>query len=215
MSDDAQLDKPMVVNWALAELGLAPSFSVDDATGLGRNVAIFWPRAVGHCFGLHDWTFCRRTFKLSRQSAEPATGFRYGYDLPGSVIGPPMRVLSDPRSQQPLRNRRIEGATLYCDEDQAWAVFKVPVDVALWDWQWANAFAMALAHYLTVPLTQDTDMAEAKYVLAFGSRSEGGTGGVFGRLIAQDRAAEPLGAPMFADTPLLGGRGTDAWYGRW
>lgn len=213
MSDDAQLDKPMIVNWALAELGLAPAFTIDDATGLGRNVAIFWPRAVGHCFGLADWPFCRRTFKLTRQAAAPVTGYRYGFDLPGGVIGSPVKTLADPRSLQPLRDKRIEGQTLYCDEDQAYAVFKVPVDIALWDWQWANAFAIALAHYLAVPLTQDVDLAEQKKRDAFGTPSEGGTGGVFGRMIAQYVAAEPVGAPMLAGAPLLGGR--DAWHGRW
>lgn len=214
MSDDAQLDKPMIVNWALAELGLAPKFTIDDATGLGRNVAIFWPRAVGHCFGLADWSFCRKTFKLTRQSATPVTGYAYGYDLPGGVIGPPVKVLADPRSQQPVRDKRIEGQTLYCDEDQAYAVFKAPVDVAIWDWQWANAFSVALAHYLAVPLTQDMDLAEQKKRDAFGTPSEGGTGGIFGRLIAQYRGSEPVGASMAAEESLTGGRNSGPWHGR-
>jgi hypothetical protein len=215
MSDDAQLDKAMIVNWALAELGLAPGFSIDDATGLGRNVEIFWPRAVGHCFGLHDWTFCRQTFKLSRQAAEPVTGYRFGFDLPGDVIGRPQKVLFDPRNQHPVRDYRIEGQTLYTDEPAIWTVHKVAVDPAIWDVQWANAFALALAHYLAIPLTQDTDLAEGKYVIAFGSRSEGGTGGVFGRLIAQDRAAEPLGASQMAEETLTGGSAAGPWHGRW
>lgn len=215
MTDDAQLDKPMIVNWALAELGLQPAFSIDDSTGLGRQVAIFWPRAVGHCFGLHDWTFCRQTFQLQRQSATPQTGYAYGFDLPGSRIGQPVKLLEDPRRQTPIRDSRIEGQTLFCDEPTAYAVCKVPVAPEIWDLQWADAFAVALAYYLSIPLTQDPDLAELKKRDAFGTPSEGGTGGLFGRLIAQDRAAGPVGAPMLAEDPLTAGRTSGPWHGRW
>lgn len=215
MSDEAELDKAMIVNWALAELGLAPSFSIDDATALGRQVAIFWPRAAGHCFGLHDWTFCRRTSRLTRQAATPETGFNYGFDLPRDRIGQPQKLLCDPRRQAPLRNTRIEGHTLFADEETAYAVCKVAVDPSEWDWQWASAFATCLASMLAVPLLQATDLAAEKWVAAFGSRSEGGTGGTFGRLIAQDRASGPVGAPLLENDPLTAGRTSDPWYGRY
>lgn len=215
MSDEIVLDKAGIVNWALSEIGLAPTFTIDDATGLGAQVAIFWPRAVGHCFGLHDWTFCRRTTKLSRQEAIPQTGYRHGFDLPGDKIGPPMKLLSDPRRQEPLRDWRIEGQTLYADEPDAWATCKVPVAPAAWDWQWASAFATCLASMLAVPLTQDMDLAAEKWGMAFGSPSQGGTGGIFGRLIAQDRTAGPVGANMLVNDPLTTGRGGGAWHGKW
>jgi hypothetical protein len=209
------LSKAMIVNWALPELGLAPTFTIDDTTGLGAQVEIFWPRAIGHCFGLHDWTFCRRTTKLTRQEATPQTGYRYGFDLPGDRIGPPQKILSDPRRQDPVRDFRIEEKTLFADEPDVWATCKVPVDPVDWDWQWAGAFATCLASMLAVPLLQDQDLAADKWGQAFGSPSQGGTGGVFGRMIAQDRAAAPLGANMLQNNPLTAGRGSGDWHGKW
>jgi hypothetical protein len=214
MPDETALDKAKIVNWALAEIGQASNFSIDEDTPRGGHVAVFWPRAIGHCFGLHDWTFCRRTSLLSRQEAVPETGYAYGFDLPGDKIGPPQKLLSDPRSETPLRHSRIEGQTLFADEPAVYAVCKVRVDPAIWDWQWASAFATCLASMLAVPLLQDLDLKAEKWAEAFGSRSEGGTGGLFGRMIAQDRAAAPVGSPQLANDPLTAGRFSGDWHGR-
>lgn len=211
---ESELDKAMIVNWALAELGLAPEFSIDDETTLGGQVDIFWPRAVVHAFGLHDWTFCRRTTQLPRQAEAPATGYLYGYDLPGDRLGEPLKLLSDPRRKTPIRDFRIEGDQLSCDEPQAYAVCKVERDPRNWDPVFATCFATLLASYLAVPLQHDLEMAEAKRVEATGSRSEGGTGGSFGRLIAQNRAAHPPGSPLYQDDPLTAGRASN-WAGKW
>lgn len=211
---DSELTQPMIVNWSLAELGLAANFSTDEQTTRGADVALMWPRAEAQSISLTDWTNFRRTTRLTRQAATPDTGYAYGYDLPGDRFGEPLKLLSDPRRETPIRDQRIEGDTLSCDEPTVYAVCKVRRDPAYWDPQWANCFAVLLASYLAVPLLQDPDMAEAKMVLAIGTRSEGGTGGMFGRLIAQNRAAGPVASPLYRDDPLTAGRGGGDWYGR-
>jgi len=66
---------------------------------------------------------------------------------------------------------------------------------------------------LAVPLLQDLELAAEKWAQAFGTRSEGGSGGLFGRLIAQDRAAAPLGSNILANDPLTAGRFSGSWSG--
>ncbi|TPN57168.1 hypothetical protein [Mesorhizobium sp. B1-1-7] len=212
---DTAIDKAIIVNWALVELGLAPSFSIDVDTKLGGLVDIFWPRAEARAFGLHDWTFCRQTLQLTRQSATPVTGYTYGFDLPGNRFGPALKLLSDPRNDTPLRDFTIEGTTVFCDEPAVYARCKVALDPEEWEPQFADAFALLLASYLAVPLLQDVDLKNDKLAEAIGSRSEGGTGGVFGRMIAQDRGAAPVGTPATSDA-LQGGRiGGGDWYGKY
>jgi hypothetical protein len=213
---EAEITKAVIVNWALAEIGRAPNFSIDDDTKLGGLVDIFWPRAVARCFGLTDWTFCRRTTRLTRQEAEPQTGYAYGYDLPGDRIGEPLKLLYDARDQRPLRDFRIEGDTLFCDDEAAWAVCRVEVDPAYWPVQFRDAFAVALSALLAVPLMQDLELAAEKEVKAFGTRSEGGAGGMFGRILAQNRTAGPVSAPLLGNDPLTGAHGNLAgpWWGR-
>lgn len=210
---DTEISKVMIVNWALVELGLAPKYSIDDEAALGGKVDIFWPRALARAFGLHDWTFCRRTTKLTRQSATPVTGYRYGFDLPGDRVGPALKLLSDPRLNAPIRDFTIEGKTVFCDEETAYARCKVMVDPVDWNPAFCDAFATLLAAYLAIPLLQDADMAAEKQAAAIGTRSEGGAGGMFGRLIAQDRSAAPVGAPL-ATNELQGGRTGGDWWGR-
>ncbi|TIU44975.1 MAG: hypothetical protein E5W19_32320 [Mesorhizobium sp.] len=212
---DTAIDKAQIVNWALVELGLAPNFSIDDQTPLGGFVDIFWPRALARSFGLHDWTFCRQTFLLTRQAATPVTGYAYGFDLPGDTVGPVLKFLSDPRRDTPIRDFTIEGKTVFCDEPTVYARCKVMVEPEHWEPQFADAFALLLASYLAIPLTQDIDLKNDKLAEAVGTRSEGGTGGIFGRMIAQDRAAAPVATPATTDM-LQGGRtGGGDWYGKW
>lgn len=211
---DTTLTKAMIVNWALTELGQKPNFSIAEESRLGDTVAMIWPRCLARTFGLTDWPFCRRTYVLTRQSATPATGYRYGYDLPSPRFGPPLKYLEgNPRDNRPVRDTRIEAETVYADTDTLSAVCKVAVDPEYWDEQFADCFAIAFASYLAVPLLQDIDLAREKEELAFGRRAEGGSGGAFGRLIAQHRAAGPLAAPT--DSPALsGGRADGPWHGR-
>jgi hypothetical protein len=206
------LDRPTIVNWSLAELGLPPRFSIDDATNLGAIVQIFWPRALVHCFSLYEWTFCRKTFLLARQAETPVTGYAYGFSLPGGILGEPFKYLSDPRCERPVRDVRIEARTVFSDEPALYAVCKVEVDPQYWDLAFTNAFAVALAAYLAIPLTQDPDMAAEKQKIAFGSAAELGAGGLFGRLIAQNRSAHPVASPMETNV-LGGGRFSGPWYG--
>lgn len=211
---DTELDKPMIVNWALAELGQTPNFSLSAETRLGAIVDIFWPRTVARSFGLADWPFCRRTYKLTRQAGEPATGYSYGFDLPRPRFGAPVKYLEDPRSDRPVRHTRIEGETVFANVPTLFAVCKVEVDPSTWDEQFADAFAVALAANLAVPLLQDIELAADRERRAFGTPQEGGTGGIFGRLAAQHRASGPVSSPLDADA-LSGGRPAGPWFGRW
>lgn len=212
---DAEIDKAMIVNWALVELGLAPNFSIDEQTKLGGLVDIFWPRALARSFGLHDWTFCRQTFLMTRQEATPVTGYTYGFDLPGGIIGPPLKLTSDARCTVPLRNFALEGKTVFCNEPVAYARCKVALDPVAWPPQFADGFATLLASYLAIPLTQDADLKADKEAAAIGTPSTGGSGGILGRFIAQDRAGSPVSEPAVSNA-LDGGRtGGVPWYGKY
>lgn len=205
---DQAIDKATIVNWALADLGQPANFSIDAETRLGGIVDRVWPRAVDHCFYLADWSFARRTNKLSRQAAEPENGWRYGFDLPGDRLGEPLKAMrSIVRSQgEPLRNYDIEGDTLFADEPDVWTRCKVYRDPLAWDPGFRTCFVTALAGYLAVPVLQNEDLRDTYMKAAFGTPSEGGAGGSFGRLVAQHRAGKPVGSPLLAADPLTAAR---------
>jgi hypothetical protein len=203
---ESEITVATLVNQALIDLGQPANFSIDNRTKLGGIVDIVWPGIVDETFGLHDWTFCRKTFKLNRHEDAPESGWRYAFDLPGNKVGDPLAILIDARRNQVLREFYLEGTEVHCDVPEIWARCRVLVDPRYWDPAFRAAFRKALAAEFAVPLLQDVDLKDALRREAFGAPQEGGAGGKFGRLIAQNRAASPQGAPLYENDPLTSAR---------
>lgn len=215
---EAERTQVHLVQAAQIELGLPPRYSLDDVTDFGAAVDIQFPRCIARCFGLHDWPFCRLTDKPARLSETPVNGFRYGFQLRGDRLGPPLKTSSDPRCRQPVRDILIEGDVLYCNEALIYTRCKVKRDPRDWDDQFADIFSVALASMLAIPVKQDADLAEMLHERAFGPRRQGLTGGLFGRLIAQHVAGEPIGENLYENDPLTsahGGAHGGAYGGGW
>ncbi|MDE0921511.1 hypothetical protein [Aurantimonas coralicida] len=201
------IDKATVVNRALIKLGQAATFSIDDESHISGKVDAVWPDLVAHCFGLHDWTFCRQTFRLTRLDLEPENGWRYRFALPGGRIGDTLKVLADPRRDVPLRDFTLEGDDLFADVDAVWVRCKVERNPSSWDPAFRAAFTTALAGALAVPIQSDQDLEATFWQQAFGTPSQGGAGGLFGRLISQNVASDPPDSASRWRDPL-----TDARY---
>ncbi|MRN49806.1 hypothetical protein GJU94_08160 [Brucella sp. 10RB9214] len=75
-----------------------------------------------------------------------------------------------------------------------------------WPIDWRVAFVIALGAALAKPVSEDGDLEQTLRVEAFGTPSQEGTGGAFGRLIAQDRAAAPMPRSPWSDDPLTSAR---------
>jgi len=201
------IDKATIVNRALIKLGQEGSFALDDENYRSGQIDAVWPDLVAHCFSLHDWTFCRKTFRLVQKTKAPENGWTYCFALPGGRLGEPQKILSDARREAPLREFTIEGDELFADVDAVWARCKVEVDPGSWDPGFRSAFTVALAGELAVPIQSDEGLAAEYRQQAFGTPSQGGTGGLFGRLIGQNVAADPPDSSTRWADPL-----TDARY---
>jgi len=214
------IDKVTIINWALTDIGAGPMFSVDDGSELAEQIENTWQPVVDRVFGMHDWSFALKTYKNVRHADMPENGYCYGFDLPGDRIGNPLLNLSDPRSRRPLRDFTIEEGKLFCDETDTWSQVKVAVNPDIWPPEFRGAFVVALGGYLAVPVWQDADMRGDKLVEAFGTPSREGTGGLFGRLMAQDSASRPKGSGIAHEDPLTDARISGAgplsgpWHGK-
>lgn len=216
------IDKATIINWTLADMGIGPIFSVDDGSDLSENCEAVWQRTIDQLFGMHDWSFARKTYKNRQRADPPENGWRYAFDLPGSRIGNPLKIMDQAGSSpRPLRNFTIEEGILFCDVTETWSLCKVEVSPDSWPPEWRAAFVMAYGGYLAVPVWQDEKMRDSRLQEAFGTPSREGTGGLFGRLMAQDKASNPIGEPMADDNPLTNVRpqgcsgGGDPWHGRY
>jgi len=203
-----EMNKVSLINRALMlQLGNPAVYSIGGNDPMNAACDAAWDETLYACFSLHDWSFARRTLKLVRLADAPENGFEYGFQLPGNRLGQVLKVMSDPRNAQALvRDYTIEGDVLTCDVIDVWARVKLLVEPEHWDGAFTAAFVVALGAKLAIALTQDEELAAQKTAEAFGTPSQGGTGGLFGRLIAQDRAAEPMAVPLYWQDPLTQAR---------
>lgn len=211
------IDKAALINRALTQIGVGPVFSIDDGSDLAEICEQAWLSCVDHTFGLDDWEFAKLTKRNNRHAATPENGWTYGFDLPAGRIGEPLKIMDQAgHSPRPLRHFAIEGGKLYCNASETWSVCKFVTDPESWPPPWRVAFEKALCGYLAMPVWEDEQLRDTSFADAFGSRSQQGTGGMFGRLMAQNKAAQPIGEPMGNDSPLTDVRPTGAalpWYG--
>lgn len=209
------IDKPVIVNWALSKIGSFATFTIDGEDDLSSQIELTWQRCVDQCFGLTDWTFLKRTFQLDRTTEKPVNGWSYEFALPGGRIGDPLKVMAGKTGREPYRHYDLEGGHLYADIQEIRATLKIYLDPEYWDPGFRSAFTTALAGYLAVPVSHDTDMRDSLLREAFGTPSKEGTGGLFGRLMAQNKAGSPVGHPLANADPLTAARHGGSWHGRY
>lgn len=214
------IDKAVIANWALSEIGEFATFSIDGEDELSGQVELAWQRCLDHCVALHHWKDFIDTFKLSRATETPDNGWTYRFSLPGGRIGEPLKVMDQVSngSGRPLRNFGRGGNFVYANCPDVWAECRFVLDPQYWDPGWRAAFVVALSGYLAQSVQSNTKLKQDQHTIAFGTPSKEGTGGMFGRLIAQDRAGAPMGNPMRDSNPLGEAHASGAglpWHGRY
>lgn len=199
---DTVFDKVHVVNTALNKLGLEASYSIDDEAPLGGQVDLAWHGVVAEVMALANWSAFQVTAKPAEISGDPGNGWLYGWTLPADRVGAPSAVLMSVTREAYLREFMIEQGRLYTNVKPVWVRVRKATDPQYWDAAFREAFAVALAGALAVPLVQSIDLEMQRRKDAFGDARENGGGGLFGKLIAIDRAAQPQGR-KFLDNDIL------------
>lgn len=218
----ATIDKTFVINMALVKIGAGPMFSTSDTSDLAENIEHVWQTTVDFAFALEPWFWAKRTRRLDQHAATPENGWRWGYDLPAERVGPAVRFLDQAgHSPRTLRNYHLEGRAVFVNVPELWAEIRLIVPVDDWEAEFRSAFVTLLASELAVPVFQEGGLRDQLRTVALGTPQEKMTGGMFGRLMAQNKAAEPMGAePLMANTPLDdarngSGRGYMDWAGKY
>jgi len=206
-----------VMNNALGLIGAGKIMAEDEDTDLaGQVVPVYYSRLKA-VLGMHEWSFAGKTYKLDAiaRTAENDfdaaknifnNGWRHAFQLPGTRIGLPRKVLRDPRNpRDPLRDFLIESGWLYADRDAVWAVVTVMPAPDVWDPQFAQAIERITAADLAVPVTHDANLDTKIRAIAEGTPEENGRGGLIGRAIATDAARARTATPMWRD-PLTDAR---------
>ncbi|MBP1296617.1 hypothetical protein [Bradyrhizobium elkanii] len=206
-----------VMNSALGKIGGGAIMAEDEDTELAAQVVPTYYSRLKSLLGMCEWSFAGRTYKLdaiakvAENDYDTASmifnnGWRQAFSLPGTRIGLPRKVLTDPRRpNDPLREYLIEGGVLYADREQVWATVTVMPDPTVWDPQFNLAAEAIVAADLCVPVTHDANLAKDLRQVAEGSAQENGRGGLVGRAITSEAIKARTAAPLWRD-PLTDAR---------
>lgn len=213
------IDKPMIINWALTEIGVGAIFSSEDDSDLALQIQNCWQRTVDECFALEQWHWARQTRKLVKTETEPMNGYARSFALPDIRIGAALAYYAEiSPCRRICRDFQINGGEVSCNETQLYWRGIAQISPDDWDVAFRNAFVTALSARLAVPVMQDRSLAQDLDQMAFGTPSEKRRGGMFGLLIAQNKAQEPMDTDLYASDPLSDARYASdpntSWAGR-
>lgn len=192
-------DELSLVNAALALIGQHAIVSFDEETDLADLCVRLYDTIVDSVLTAHAWQHLQKTQPLQRLAETPVNGWRFAFQAPADALGPPRKLLADPRQpDSPLRRFALEGVTIYADEPALWGLYVRRLSPDQWTPSLRLALTRALAADLCVPVCEDKDLAAQLRADAFGPPQMQGQGGLLAKALAADAAAAPQHAPLLA-----------------
>lgn len=200
------LDHLTVANEACAQAGVAPIQSLEAQTPAAAQVRLAYDRVLGHCLGIHRFSFSLSTRRLSRLVDPPETGWLYAFDLPADRVGAPIAVLDDvKRPGRHFTEWLLEGAQVHSDAPDLWARIRTVPAPALWSPPFRHAFTIALAADLALTAKRDKTLRQILHDEAYGSAQYNGRGGLILAAITDDsQSTASLENPAVSNDPLTG-----------
>jgi hypothetical protein len=201
-----------IMNAALAMIGAGAIGAEDEDSDLANQVVtIYYPR-IDALLGMYEWSFSAKTYKLDEVAktsdndydvAEDKfqTGWRHAFKLPGTALGGPRCVLTDPRMPNlPLREFMVEQNIIYADRCPLWATVTVRSDPQVWKPDFRVAATKVVAAEFCVPVTHDSNLAAILREEAEGDpQRDNGRGGLLGRALGADAATSLNQRPNWTD----------------
>lgn len=211
------VDHLKIMNNALARMGAGAIIGEDDDSELAAQVAAVYYDRVDALLSMHAWSFAAKTYKLDAVAKIAdndfvaaddrfMTGYGHGFSLPGTRLGDPRRMLTNPRCpDDPLRDFIIEAGRVYCDHEDLWAIVTVRADPVVWHPVFRLAVTTSVAAELCVPVSHDANLAQTLRTEAEGRPEEQGRGGLIGRAMGIDASTSRARSPLHSD-PLTSAR---------
>jgi len=197
-----------IANMALASFGSAPIQSFDDSTPAGAAVALLYPLVMNGLLAEYPWNFCRQTVQLQQLAVADLTdgmnvaGWANAFELPGNMLGPPIKVSANNRyPDAPELRYEIEATTLYTNQAAVWVLGQFYVDESAWPPYFLPAAVACLAAEIVMPITGNASIRQQLQADAWGSPAEQRMGGKLGAARRVDARGQP--SRILAHNPLI------------
>lgn len=197
-----------IANMALALFGSTPIQSFGDATPAGRAVALLYPMVMAGLLAEYPWSFCRQTVQLAQLNLAELldgmdiAGWQYAFQLPGEMLGPPIKVSSNIRQPDaPLTTFELQGSTLFCNQPEIWVLGQFYVDESQWPASFLPAAVAVLSAEICMTITGNASIRAQLQADAWGAPQEGRNGGKLRAAKFADARGQP--SRFLARNPLI------------
>lgn len=193
-----------VCSLALTELGIKAISSFDDNTPASRTCGEIWDDYSSYLLSIYPWRFSMRQTQLTKLTIPPLTGWRNAFQLPSNFLSLRSVYNSQGYSPLPMHNYEIFMDKIYTNFETLFIQYQAYVEPINWP-AWFLEFAVqSFAAKLAPILLNKQDVAQQKYMNAFGLPQDNGNGGLFGRAKSIDSKQMP--AERITSFDLIAGR---------
>jgi hypothetical protein len=147
-----------ICNLALSKIGARKIIDITEESNEARACKMFYVECRDEVLRSHRWNFAIKRDTLSEPAAEPAFGWKHGFEIPTDCL----RVFECNGWELSRRegNWEIEGRLIMVDEDSADIRYIRRIeDANLFDSIFVEAFATRLGAAITMPINGSGPMA--------------------------------------------------------
>lgn len=186
-------------------LGEDPIESFEEDGDKGTTCGTLYETLISGWLSNYPWSFCKGKEKLSRLADAPLTKWKYAFQLPTARLTADYGVYStDAIGATAIQDFAIEGDQLLSNYSDMWIDKLSRPDESLWPPYFCLFAIHGLASAFALPLTQDKSLKDDYSLLAFGSPSDNGIGGLYGKAMLTDSQAQP--SQIIVQSPLVAAR---------
>jgi hypothetical protein len=208
-----------ICNEALRLLGEVSITSLSEGTELAETCALLFETTARGILASYPWRCTLAKARLPRLSEAgspdpqaPSHEWRYRHQLPGDLLMLRELAASNAIGGTPMREYEVFGASVLSNQPDLWADYQRWITPDLWPAHLREAAKYVLAAQFAVPVTGSTSLAEQYRRFAYGTASEGATGGAMGHARRVDAQQQP--GQRITSFPLMEARLSGAGWRR-
>ena len=181
-----------IVNAACSAIGEEPLQSFDDDSPIAQAALLAYDDIVDFNLSLTPFSWAKTIQPLSRLASPPLTDFKFVYDLPAGMSGPPLRVMDSLRNaDRPFTAYALVNGQVHADAEALWAEIRFRPSPHLWPAAFKSATISAIAARLAMAFASDDKFKAIHDQEAYGTPSENFRGGKMRAAIYDDARATP------------------------
>lgn len=192
----------------VVHLGSKPIGSLSEETDRARVCANAYLPLMEFLICAYPWRFATKRAKLTRTTTTDKNGFRYEFIMPTDRLMQASYAVLDTEAvdARPITEFSLYGGKLYANAPEIWVDYRFYPSEAEWPAHFAKLAEVALAAEIAYTITDQANRASDLNVKAYGTPSEGMTGGLMG--VARSADAEGTPTQAFEDYSLIDARFT-------